>query len=1106
MNHESESIRGLSTLFYRNRRLTFLAIGLIVVSGLSSFVVLPRMEDPLLTPRAALILTALPGADAEQIEAQVTDVIENELREISEIRELRSESRSGLSTITVELRDDVYSDTAPAVWSRIRDRLADAEAALPAAAGKPRFEELEVTAYTRLLALVWDGELISDPDSSGADSFRRIQQVDRWGVLRRLSEDFRDRLLAVPGTKSVDLFGDPREEILVEIQPDVLASIGLTAGQLARIITDSDARVSAGQLRSDNRNLPIEVSGELDCIDRIPEIPILTTSDGRVVRLRDVADVRRGIADPPDNVAIVDGRPAIVLGCLIRPGQRVDQWTAASEQVVRRFSAELSGGVRLQDVFNQNAYVQDRLETLLINLLAGVGSVVVVIWWLMGWRSALIVGAALPLSSFMVLSGMRVLQIPIHQMSVTGLIIALGLLIDNAIVLVDEVQHRRRHGFTPTAAIEQTVRSLAVPLLGSTLTTALAFAPIALMPGPAGEFVSSISINVILAIFSSLLLSLTIVPALTGFLGTGRVSGHIEVPSAELAELNAGKSGNERIQKQAEASSAVPRQSAVWYRDGWSDARLTRAYERTLEFVLRRPWIGILCGLVIPVTGFILGRLLPEQFFPPADRNQISVELALAPQTSRNGTIETAQRMREELLRNPDVRNVTWFAGRSAPPFYYNQLPLMRGVSHYAQAIVELQTGESVAEIIRPLQRQLDQAFPEARTLVRQLEQGPPFVAPIEVRVKGPDLHVAGEIAESMRAILADIPFVTHVRTESSELMPALTLHVDEDETRVAGLSHQELSAQIFSSLDGVQGGLMLEGTEELPLRVRVRDSSRESVTSLLSLNVLSAGMVPGSPASGTVNDRDYFPGIPLRVFGDAILRREHTSVTRLNRTRINEVQGFVEAGVLPAIVLAEFQSRLKSAELDLPAGYELEFGGESAERDDAVKNLMASIGVLAVLMVATLVLSLRSFRLAGIIGMVALLSAGLGLGSLWLWGWPFGFMAIIGTMGLVGVAINDSIVVLTALNDDPEATLGDVRSVRAVVIRCTRHVAATTLTTIAGFLPLWLGGGQFWPPLAVTIAGGVGGATLLALLFVPSVFVCLRRMNVGRSDVAGDF
>lgn len=1057
-----------STMFLRNPRLTLLLIGLVLVAGTSSFMILPRMEDPLLTERAAFVITSLPGADAEQVESLVTDPIEDELREIAEIKELRSSSRSSLSTITIELRDDVYADEAPNLWSRIRDRIADAEADLPVNASKPRFERIEVTAYTRLIALV------PDRDLSVATLEEGPAMPDP--ILRRKAEELRELLLGVSGTKDVEIFGDPEEEVLVEIEPDRLASIGLSVAEVSRLIQSSDSRFSAGLLRNSERDLLIEVSGELDSVDRIASIPLQTTREGHVTLLGDVAKIRRGIREPISELSVVQGQPAIVLACLIRPSQRIDDWNVQSKVVTDEFSARLTRGISLVDVFSQDGYVTERLTSLIFNLLLGAGSVMIVIFVLMGWRSAVIVGAALPLSAMMVFAGMRFMDIPIHQMSVTGLIIALGLLIDNAIVVVDEVSQKLRSGDTPVEAVRKTVSHLAVPLFGSTFTTALAFAPIALMPGPAGEFVGSIAVNVIVAIFSSLALSLSVVPALTGF----------------LANASAGNS----------AAPGEARRSA-WYRDGVSSGWMLSLYKRLLQVVVRRPIVGIGLGVVLPVCGFAAKAGLSEQFFPPADRDQIAIELELSSQTSVAETLASTSRIRDDLLRRDGVEEVTWWVGRSAPPFYYNQIPSRRGVSQYAQALVKLDNADNLPERINRMQKELDQEFPEAQVLVRQLEQGPPFEAPIEVQVFGPDLKQLAVISDRISAILAAIPEVTHVRSEASQLEPRLTLNIDEDEARLLGMTHESVAQQMFSSLEGAVGGMILEGTEELPVRVRVASEDRTTIDAVESIDVVS----------GVGESRTSYRGVPLTALGNVELKPERASVTRLDRRRMTEVQAFLEAGVLPAEGLAEFQRRLdmemaRSEQDDaippvLPPGYKLEFAGEAAQRDDAVGNLMASVGVLAVLMIAALVLSFRSFRLASLIGVVAVLAVGLGVGALWIFGHPFGFMAIIGTMGLVGVAINDSIVVLAAIQEDAAARNGDTNAIQDVVVRATRHVVATSLTTIAGFLPLILAGGGFWPPMAVTIAGGVGGATVLALIFVPACYLLLMKPGFECSVVA---
>lgn len=1040
----------MSNLFFRNPRLLVLTISLILVAGTSSVTVLPRMEDPLLTERAANVNTFFPGADAKHVEALVTDKLEQQLREIDEIKEMRSSSRAGVSTITIELRDDIYE--ADLIWSRIRDKLSDAAPDLPAGALDPEFDQLDVRAYALIVALKWD-----QGDSP------------EYAIMRRLAEDLEDRLKAIPGTEEVNTFGDPEEEITVEVIPEQLVSIGLTAADVSRQIGASDAKVAAGQLRSDAGDLLLELDGELDSLVRIESIPIRFGAEGQFVQLSEVAKVRKGIANPPRSLAIVDGQRAIVLGALVSSDQRIDTWSALANETLKDFQQGLSQGIELSTVFEQNQYVETRLNALFFNLLLGGLAVIVVIFVLMGWRNALIVGSALPLAALMVLAGMRFLGIPVHQMSITGLIIALGLLIDNAIVMVDEVSVRLQEGMKPGDAVAKSVRHLAVPLAGSTLTTALAFAPIALMPGPAGEFVGSIAVSVILAIASSFALAMTIVPALAAL-------------SRQI--------GNHNPQGLTEQRS--------WWQEGVSDRSLTKVYRKTLEFVFRRPFVGVALGMTLPILGLIQARLLPEQFFPPADRDQIQIELELGPNASIFETLATTETIRDQILRNDQVDQVQWFLGESAPSFYYNLIPRRKNTPRYAQALVQLNDSAQAREVIHQLQRELDLSIPNARVLVRQLEQGPPFDAPIEVRLFGPDLERLRELGDEVRAVLAQTPDVIHSRAELSEAVPKLSFDVDEEAARLTGFDHSAIARQLDSTLEGALGGSILEATEELPVRVRVPDSIRSSLASIASLDLLPVGGTRGDDSSD-----DLYKGVPLSTLAEITLEPNLTAIPRLNSQRMNEIQAYITAGVLPAEVAAEFEHRLAESGFHLPPGYSLKYGGETAKRDEAVGNLMANVSVLMVLMIATLVLSFGSFRIAGIVGSVAILSVGLGLGALWLFGYPFGFMAIVGTMGLIGVAINDAIVVLAALREDPRASVGDTDAVINVVVRSTRHIVATSLTTMAGFAPLVLSGGGFWPPLAVSIAGGVGGATILALYYVPSAYIlafCKPAKNSGFS------
>lgn len=1024
---------GFARSFFEDARLLTLIILLILVAGLSSLAVLPRMEDPVLARRVALVNTRMPGADAKRVETLVTEKIENRLRDIEEIKEIRSVSRIGISSISMELRDDItQTDT---VWSRVRSRLDDALADLPRDAGRPEFEELEVRAYAMILGLVWKR---IEPGIQNSDDPRFVPDIR---VLRRLAIDLQDRLQNLAGTDLVDRFGDPGEEIEVSVTPSLAAAMGLTAGDVASRLRSYDAKSTAGIMRDGRSQLLMKVDNQLEVLDQIRSVPV-SSQAGRDVRLEEIANVKLGIPNPPETAAALDGFDAIVLGAMVRPAYRIDKWTADAEKLVSEFESMLPAGIEVDYVLKQSEYVNDRLRSLASNLLLGGLAVAGVIWILMGFRSAVIVTLTLPLASLIVLFMLRLVGIPIHQMSVTGLIIALGLLIDNAIVMVDEVQGRLRQGNPPIDAMSQSVSHLAAPLLGSTLTTALAFAPIALMPGPAGEFVGAIAISVIFAIFASLGLAMTVIPTVAAKL---------------LGNSAAGSRGG-----LANAHSGI------------QTPRLSRAFERVVRQCVVHPWRGVALSLMLPVTGFAVFPLLEEQFFPASGRDQFHITVEGSPTDSLEATRQTAQRV-DTIARQMGAQRVDWFYGESAPQFYYNVIASRRGTPNFAQGLVKLPPGTEPEPVIRELQSRLDNEILSSRVLVKQLEQGPPFGAAVEVRLFGPDLEILRRLGEEVRVKLSRMPEVTAVRTDLTEVLPQVNFDVDEAAAVQAGVTPAEIARQLAFAFEGQSGGNVLQDNEEIPIVVRVGDIIRGDLSRIESMDIA----MPTSTGMRMT---------PLSAIASVSLQPEAAALPRLNRMRMNEVAAYIGAGLLPSGVQNRLEIELVEFERDLPSGYSLKYGGEASKRDDAVGNLLSTVGVLAVLMLATLVLSFSSFKMAGIIALVAALSIGLGMAALTASGYPFGFMAIIGTMGLIGVAINDSIVVLAGIRANAEAVAGEVEAVVHEVMHASRHVVATTLTTMAGFTPLILDGGGFWPPMAVSIAGGVAGATLLALILVPSL------------------
>ncbi|MEL6165331.1 MAG: efflux RND transporter permease subunit, partial [Cyanobacteria bacterium J06628_3] len=437
--------------------------------------------------------------------------------------------------------------------------------------------------------------------------------------------------------------------------------------------------------------------------------------------LQNIATVRKGIREPASELALLNGHPGVVIAVHVQSGTRLDLWSEVAEKKIAEFKADLPQSIGLPIIFAQSNYVTERLNSLILNLLLGAGLVFAVTVIMMGLKSALIVSSALPLSVFMVFGWMNWLNIPLHQMSITGLIVALGILIDNAIVMVDEVQNELKKGVKPLTAINYSIKNLAIPLLSSTLTTVLAFLPIALLPGSTGEFVGTIAITVIIAVCCSLFISLTIIPTFS-------------------AKLH--RDGDTK-------------QNQSWLQKGIFIPILNRFYRRTVKFTVAKPVISIFLALLIPIIGFIQAGSLEQQFFPAADRNQLQIELELTASVSLEKTQNLIKQIRQQIIDNPEVKEVHWLLGSSIPSFYYNLTGGKEQQNNYAQALVQLNSLTSTS-ITNKLQTQLDKNFPSARIVVRQLEQGPPFAAPIELRIYGSNIEKLQLLGEQVRQILVN--------------------------------------------------------------------------------------------------------------------------------------------------------------------------------------------------------------------------------------------------------------------------------------------------------------------------------------------------------------
>jgi len=1020
------------SLFFRNGHLLVLSIMVLVVAGMSAINNIPRLEDPRIDNRNVLVITPYPGASAQRVEALVTDVIEDELRQLHEIKEINSTSRSGTSVVSIELQAWVDNSSNEQIFSKIRDGLSNAKLKFPQGSGDPLLDERRgATAFTLLVSL------------QAAQGY-----ATPLSMISRMADHLSDQLRNVPGTELVRVYGELDEEILVTIDPQQLTSSGLSISQASDLIASADPKTPAGMMYSTEQNMRMQVAQELDSVSTIRDLPLRATEQGGYLRIGDIATVERGARLPVNDIGLVNGQQVVFVASRMQTTLRVDTWTNNAKQIVDKFNSQYGGTVQANIVFEQNIYTETRLSELTTNLLLGSLVVMAVVFVFMGIKASLIVGLSLPLCAAFAIFSLSFFDEQIHQMSIFGIIISIGLLIDNAIVITDEIRSKLVNSdISRIDALTQSIQHLFVPLLASTLTTILGFMPIFLLPGNIGDFIGSIAISVVMALVGSLFISFTIIAALAARF----------------------------LPRKLEALSA-------WYSIGIQAPSISLGYRNALEKALKRPLIGVLACIAISASGFILAGQLGNVFFPSADRDQFEIYLWMPEGTAIKETQVVVKRVDELIRKKPQVAQLSWLIGGSFPSVYYNQVMNKDNSSHYANAVVKANSVSDAKVLIGQLQTELDQAYPQSKIVVRAFGQGPPVSAPVGLKIFGPDINILNSLGEQVRLAMSQVPGISHSIASVTLGEPEWVLEATQDVSQMAGMSLVEVAQQLQYALDGKVGGSILEETEEIPIRIRVGEELRGELVHIQSLPLLSEKLI----------DQDMW--MPVSALGNFLLKPTVAGITRTNGERVNNVEAFLLPGATAIDVSGQVLKSLEDMHFVMPKGYRFKMAGDADEQQEALGQLSTYAPVLLVLMITTLILSFRSLRLALVIGSVAVLSVGLGMFSLWLSGLPIGFNPLLGCAGLIGVAINGSIVVIAAINANPKAKAGDINQIVEETMGCSRHILSTTFTTVGGFIPILLfSEGTFWPPLAVVLAGGVGFSVILSLVFTPLV---VSRLN----------
>ncbi|RLA57554.1 MAG: AcrB/AcrD/AcrF family protein, partial [Gammaproteobacteria bacterium] len=931
---------------------------------------------------------------------------------------------------SIKLLETLNDRDVERVWSEIRDALDDGSAQFPEGVMAPVFDDDRLAAYTTIVAL------------SSAD----YNDVP-LSLLHRIALQFADEARNVPGTRLVDLYGEPSEEVRVEVNENALTARGLSLDQVARALRAADPRMSSGRATGSGADMLIEIDGDFDSMARIRNVIVDTAAAGSTTRISDIANVYKTQSTPPSSMAITQGRPGILIAVAMNEGLQVGRWSKSFDQFLETFREQAPQGILLEASYEQSGYTSERLQGVSKNMAAGIGLVILVLLVTMGWRAALVVAVILPLCGLMSLAMLDLMGMAIHQMSVTGLIVALGLLVDGSIVMTDEVRKRLLSGDTPLQSLAHSIHRLRVPLLASTVTTILSFLPLAILPGPAGDFMGSIAISVIVMLISSLILALVFTPVLAAWL----------LPGGLEAEKG-------------------------WWHSGIDSGAMGRALSNALDWSLQNPLAAIALALVLPLSGFLSFGTLTAQFFPGTDRDQLYIQVKMPEGRSIYDTEQLVKRLDLKLHDEPLIRRVDWTIGESPPAFYYNMFRYKDGIPTWAEALVLTTDENQTDDLIRRLQHEVDAQFPEARIIVRGIDQGPPVQAPLEIELYGPNLDTLQQLGDQFRLRLENIPDITHTNASLAGGAPKILFTLDEAKLRLAKLDLADAAAALDASLRGRTGGEILEGTERLPVRVRLGEAQWADSDQIASIRV----PVPHAVAM----QQGQLSAIPLSALGKPALVPSRSPISRLNGERTNIIQGYLTRGVLPEEALKLLRADLLENPMVLPTGYRYKFGGDTGERESVVENIMAPMGLIISALLATILLTFNSWRLTGVTLLVFICSLGLSLLSLAIFRYPFGITALIGVIGSVGVSINAAIIIMTALKLNERAVQGDLVAIRNVVMDSSRHIVSTTVTTFGGFLPLILEGSQFWPPFAMAIAGGVLLSTIVSFFLVPPMFV----------------
>lgn len=999
----------LSAFAIRSRSLTIYLMIVAVIGGVSAFLGLGRAEDPVFTIKTMVVSAGWPGATMDETLLQVTERIERTLQEVDGLDTVRSYTRPGRATIFVDIAGYVTSAEIPDKWYDVRKRVADIRHTLPAGVVGPFFDDDF-------------GDTFGFVYGFTADGFSPRE-------LRDAVEDVRSQLLFLPDVSKVELVGAQDEAIYLEFAPERIASLGLDYTAVFDAVAAQNAVSPAGVIRTERENVSLRVSGAFVSERDLLEVNILVGE--RMVRLGDVAEVRRGLVDPPQPLFRVNGKPAIGLAIAMVDSGDILALGAQIKDAMARITADLPLGIEPVLVADQAVTVDEAIADFTTSLWQAVAIIIAVSFLSLGARPGLVVAMAIPLTLAVVFVVMDLANIDLQRVSLGALIIALGLLVDDAMTTVDAMMRRIAAGDSKEKAATFAYANLAAPMLTGALITIAGFVPIGFAASSAGEYTFSIFAVVGIALIASWFVAVLFAPVIGMAILKMPKGGAVEPPPGVLL----------------------------------------RAYRGLLEAAIRFRWITIVATLALFGASIWGMRLVDQQFFPASDRTELLVDLTLQQQSSTRATEAVVARLDEILAQDPDVERWSAYVGRGALRFY---LPLNVQLPNdfFGQHVIVAKDIEARERLQARLETLLAEKFPEVVARVTPLELGPPVGWPLQWRVIGPDVERLRAEAVKLADAMAAHPDVRRVNFDWIEPARQLRIQVDQDQARRLGFSSRGLS-NVIGTL--TSGATVTQLRDDIYL---VNVVARASEADRISLDTLATLQAP-LPNGRTV---------ALSQFATFSYEQEQPQIWRRDRQTTLTVRADVAPGVLPETVVAAIQPQIDALNAALPVGYRIDIGGIAEESADSRASVLAVAPLMMFLMFTFLMVQLQSFQRLAMVTLVMPLGMIGVVGALLVSSSPLGFVAILGILALLGMIAKNAVILIVQIESDRASGLAMREAAVAAATSRFRPMMLTAMSTVLGLIPI--APTVFWGPMAFAIMGGLMVATLLTLVFLPVVYV----------------